>query len=62
MSTVLKAKARSDQRRSELTELRAQGGIPAVVYGYKVENTPVSVNSVDFLKTMREVGRTVLSL
>ena len=57
MSTVLKAKARSNQRRSQLSELRAQGNIPAVVYGYQVENTPIFINSAEFLKTMREVGR-----
>ena len=57
MSTVLKAKARSNQRRSQLSELRAQGNIPAVVYGYQVENTPIFINGAEFLKTMREVGR-----
>jgi large subunit ribosomal protein L25 len=57
MSTVLKAKARSNQRRSQLSELRAQGNVPAVVYGYQVENTPIFINGAEFLKTMREVGR-----
>ena len=35
----------------------AQGNIPAVVYGYQVENTPIFINGAEFLKTMREVGR-----
>ena len=63
MSTVLLAKNRTTEKHSQLTEARIQGSIPAVVYGYKVENTPISVNSAEFLKTMREVGRNgVISL
>ncbi|MCJ8010018.1 50S ribosomal protein L25/general stress protein Ctc [Lederbergia wuyishanensis] len=63
MSTVLVAKSRTNGKRSQLTDIRMQGGIPAVVYGYQVKNTPISVNSAEFLKTMREVGRNgVISL
>ncbi|MCR2823380.1 50S ribosomal protein L25/general stress protein Ctc [Lederbergia panacisoli] len=63
MSTVLVAKSRTNGKRSQLTDIRMQGSFPAVVYGYRVENTPISVNSADFLKTMREVGRNgVISL
>jgi large subunit ribosomal protein L25 len=57
MVNVLKAKERTGKRRSELRQLRRQGGIPAVVYGYKTENTPIAVDMGDFMKTMREVGR-----
>ncbi|MBO1004722.1 50S ribosomal protein L25/general stress protein Ctc [Pseudogracilibacillus auburnensis] len=63
MSNVLSAKTRSNERKSQLTELRQQGGIPGVVYGYKVENTSISINRAEFTKTMREVGRNgVISL
>lgn len=63
MESVLTANRREHGRRSQLTELRDRGDIPAVVYGYQVENTPILVNSVDFIKTMREVGRNgVISL
>ncbi|MFK4996588.1 hypothetical protein ACI2OX_00290 [Bacillus sp. N9] len=63
MSTLLEAKTRSNDRHSQLSELRAQGHIPGVVYGYKVEDTPISVNGKDFGKVMREVGRNgVISL
>lgn len=63
MSNVLSAKSRSTGSRSQLTEVRNQGGIPAVVYGYNVENSSISVNRADFIKTMREVGRNgVISL
>lgn len=44
-------------QRSELTELRSTGKIPAIVYGYEVENTNVSVNENEFIKVIREVGR-----
>ncbi|WP_445661531.1 50S ribosomal protein L25/general stress protein Ctc [Bacillus sp. FSL K6-3431] len=63
MSTVLKAQTRTNERHSQLSELRSEGDVPAVVYGYNVENTPVSVESKSFLKVMREVGRNgVISL
>ncbi|MBS4179731.1 50S ribosomal protein L25/general stress protein Ctc [Lederbergia citrea] len=63
MSTVLSAKSRTSERRSQLSDVRNQGNIPAVVYGYRVENTPITINSAEFLKTMREVGRNgVISL
>ncbi|MFS0646188.1 50S ribosomal protein L25/general stress protein Ctc [Siminovitchia sp. 179-K 8D1 HS] len=57
MVNVLKAKERSSKRRSRLRELREQGGIPAVVYGYRIENTPIVIDMGDFMRTMREVGR-----
>jgi len=57
MVNVLEAKERTSERRSQLRELREQGGIPGIVYGYKTENTPISVDMADFIKTMREVGR-----
>ncbi|GIN93510.1 50S ribosomal protein L25 [Siminovitchia terrae] len=63
MVNVLKAKERTSDRHSQIRELREQGGIPAIVYGYKTENTPISINNAEFTKTMREVGRNgVISL
>ncbi len=63
MVNVLKAKERTSDRRSQTRELREQGGIPAIVYGYKTENTPIAINNAEFTKTMREVGRNgVISL
>ncbi|MHC0551448.1 50S ribosomal protein L25/general stress protein Ctc [Salinicoccus sp. CNSTN-B1] len=44
-------------KRSEVTELRRTGQIPAVIYGYQVENTPVAVDENEFIKVIREVGR-----
>ncbi|WP_144462619.1 50S ribosomal protein L25/general stress protein Ctc [Siminovitchia fortis] len=57
MVNVLKATERTSDRRSQLRELREQGGIPAIIYGYKTDNTPISIDSGEFIKTMREVGR-----
>ncbi|MFK3939462.1 50S ribosomal protein L25/general stress protein Ctc [Alkalihalobacillus sp. NPDC078783] len=55
--TVLKAEKRTDMRGSGTRKVRNAGFVPGVLYGNKTESTPVSVESVDFLKTMREVGR-----
>jgi large subunit ribosomal protein L25 len=57
MSTVLQAKERKEFRKSEVKKLRMNGKIPAVIYGAKVENQPVSINSADLTKTLRLVGR-----
>ncbi|RFU62644.1 50S ribosomal protein L25/general stress protein Ctc [Peribacillus glennii] len=57
MSNVLAAKERTGHRRSNLTQLRENGEIPAVVYGNKNGSTAISVNSADFQKTIKEVGR-----
>jgi large subunit ribosomal protein L25 len=40
----------------KLGEVRAKGMIPAVVYGASVENTPISVSSIDFVKAFKEAG------
>ena len=55
--TVLKAEKRTDMRGSGTRKVRNAGFVPGVLYGNKTKSTPVSVESVDFLKTIREVGR-----
>lgn len=57
MMAVLKAEKRTDMRGSGTRKVRNAGFVPGVLYGNKVDATPVSVESVDFLKTIREVGR-----
>jgi large subunit ribosomal protein L25 len=57
MAVELKANSRTSGRRSDLTKLRHQGSIPAVVYGYKTDTTPIAIDSIEFIKTMREAGR-----
>lgn len=39
-----------------LGSLRTNGMIPAVVYGARVENTSISVSSIDFIKAFKEAG------
>jgi len=57
MSAILKANDRSELQKSSLNKLRASGQIPAVVYGSNMESKPVYVESTEFVKTIREVGR-----
>lgn len=44
-------------KQSELKELRQNGKVPAVVYGFETENTSLSVDENEFIKVVREVGR-----
>lgn len=63
MSTVLQAKERKEFRHSALKAIRKNGNIPAIIYGAKVDNKPVSISSADLTKTIRQVGRNgVISL
>lgn len=40
----------------KLATVRINGMVPAVVYGASVENTPISVPSIDFVKVFKEAG------
>ncbi len=63
MSTSIKAKAREAHKRSVKTELRKTGYVPAIVYGFKTESTPIAVNEKELEKTIRTEGRNaILSL
>lgn len=57
MAAILEAKKRNEFRHSSLTKIRHAGNIPAVVYGQKLESTPIYLNESDFVKTIKEVGR-----
>ncbi|MGN4124787.1 50S ribosomal protein L25/general stress protein Ctc [Lysinibacillus sphaericus] len=56
MSTVLKAKKRDKGRHSSLTQLRENGAIPGVVYGYQMESTSISLDARAFAKVLAELG------
>ncbi|NGP45802.1 50S ribosomal protein L25/general stress protein Ctc [Bacillaceae bacterium SIJ1] len=58
MAHTLHAKPRSIGQKSIITTLRNEGFFPAVVYGYNMENTSVAVSYAEFVKTIREAGRT----
>ncbi|RPF54475.1 50S ribosomal protein L25/general stress protein Ctc [Abyssicoccus albus] len=56
--TTLQAQARkSNQTGAEKKAIREAGQIPGIIYGYNTENTPIQVDEVEFIKTIREVGR-----
>ncbi|MFZ3591029.1 50S ribosomal protein L25/general stress protein Ctc [Bacillus sp. DJP31] len=58
MATMtLKMEERTNLKHSENRILRQNGSFPAVVYGKKKESKPVAINSVDFRKAIKEVGR-----
>ncbi|QUW20685.1 50S ribosomal protein L25/general stress protein Ctc [Sporosarcina sp. Marseille-Q4063] len=57
MSTTIQSELRVKGQHSTITELRAAGFVPAVVYGFETEATPISVSERDLLKTLRVTGR-----
>lgn len=57
MSTVLSVKRREAGHRSTLTQLRKGGAIPAVIYGYKIDSTPISISAKEFKKYVQKNGR-----
>ncbi|WP_186673336.1 50S ribosomal protein L25/general stress protein Ctc [Sporosarcina sp. BP05] len=57
MSTTIQSEARVPSKQSVLTELRKEGYVPAVVYGYKTEATSISVKERELLKTLQITGR-----
>ncbi|MGA9225272.1 MAG: 50S ribosomal protein L25/general stress protein Ctc [Mesobacillus sp.] len=60
MGAVLKATERTG---SNLRRIRQEGNIPAVVYGRNSESKSIYINSIEFLKTIRENGKNgVISL
>jgi len=63
MGAVLKATERTASKGSNLRRLRQEGNIPAVVYGRNSESKSIYINSIEFLKTIRENGKNgVISL
>jgi large subunit ribosomal protein L25 len=57
MATTVKTQTRDRGQQSNLTKLRSEGFVPAVVYGYKTDTSSIAVSEKDLLKTLREVGR-----
>jgi large subunit ribosomal protein L25 len=57
MSTVLSVKKRETGHRSTLTQLRKGGAIPAVIYGYKLDSTPISISAKEFVKSIQRNGQ-----
>ncbi|WP_341301142.1 50S ribosomal protein L25/general stress protein Ctc [Lysinibacillus sp. FSL H8-0500] len=57
MSTVLSVKKRETGHRSTLTQLRKGGAIPAVIYGYQLESTPISISAKELKKSIQKNGQ-----
>ncbi|WP_430597636.1 50S ribosomal protein L25/general stress protein Ctc [Enterococcus sp. AZ177] len=56
MSVSLEVKERAVRPRSLRNQLRHSGQVPAVVYGYEIESTPISVDQKDLTKILRDNG------
>ena len=57
MSTALQSEKRETATQSTLSELRFEGKVPSVVYGFKTDSTPITVEERDLIKTIQEHGR-----
>jgi large subunit ribosomal protein L25 len=57
MSAILKANNRDNSKKSIVKQLRREGKLPGVVYGKDKKSKPVFLDSIDFMKTVREVGK-----
>lgn len=55
----LKASKR-DEKGGTINKIRKQGMMPAVLYGYKVENTPLVLNANEFEKVLRKAGESTI--
>ncbi|MCB5252290.1 MAG: 50S ribosomal protein L25 [Candidatus Cloacimonadaceae bacterium] len=54
MIFTLNAEPRNTKKKSDLTALRAEGKIPAVLYGAGVEATKLSINDNEFMKCYKK--------
>jgi large subunit ribosomal protein L25 len=57
MSTMLKANIRDDLRGSSLRKLRNEGSVPALVYGKDLPSKTISIDEIEFLKTLKITGK-----
>jgi len=57
MNTNIQSEARVPSKQSTLTQLRRDGLVPAVVYGYKTKSTPITVKERELMKTLSVTGR-----
>ncbi|OIN66164.1 50S ribosomal protein L25/general stress protein Ctc [Exiguobacterium sp. KRL4] len=60
MSVTLKVEEREVRPRSLRKQLRHEGKALGVVYGYKVESTPISFDEKELVKVVRDHGENVL--
>lgn len=58
MTTVLQAKRRESGKRSTLSQLRKDGQLAAVLYGYQMGSTPISLSYKETAKAVQKHGYT----
>ena len=58
-TTVLEITPRAELRKQNRA-LRARGGVPAVIYGHRVDPVPVTLPRREFERAFHKVGRTQL--
>jgi large subunit ribosomal protein L25 len=56
MTAVLQAMPRTGEKQSNIRKIRQEGNIPAILNGGN-KSEPIYINSIEFLKTIRETGR-----
>lgn len=56
MAVTLNVKERATRPRSLRNQLRHEGQIPGIVYGYQIDSTPVSVDDRELMRLLRENG------
>ena len=54
MILTIDAESRVTKRKSDLTELRSKGMIPAVVYGEKMESKSITIKKAEFMKVYKK--------
>ena len=63
MAVSLSVKKRATRPRSLRNQLRHEGKVPAIINGYQVESTPVSVSAAELEKILRDHGaNTVITM
>ncbi|MCD1261891.1 50S ribosomal protein L25/general stress protein Ctc [Paenibacillus athensensis] len=62
MVLKLKAEARNDITQSEIKQLRANGQVPGVVYGKKVGNTAIAIDTKELLQLLRRNPHAIIEM
>lgn len=60
MAVSLEVQERAVRPRSIRNQLRHEGKVPAVVYGYQIESTPIALDGKELAKIVRENGSNVV--
>jgi large subunit ribosomal protein L25 len=56
----IQLKAQKRDLKTKIKQIKKQGMIPAVLYGFNTDNTPLAINSIEFEKAFRKAGESTL--